>query len=356
MLEQDAYVLHYLTALFNKKRPLKLAQLIHVFHGRRTPSMLYIVEVHQLFSAFHLFPKLKREELEQVLQGLVQKEWLLEDEKGYLLTPQGEKACADYFEEHSFPKTIESLQFAKARTPFWERFLLLSQVFSEMLYKNAMYSPVIKHPVHQEAVRIWLSKQEGSREEVAKQWARESVACFHELDEKVANRLAFQLAGHQRTGLTKRQAAQKMDESIYAFHICFEDAIEELVQTIKQHKWPLLSSVLEMIQKETHFGLTDSTYETARYLGKGLSIDEIATRRRLKESTIREHILEAAFVQPTFSYQNYISEADSTYLHEALKEDPMLSYREVRKGKEDLAFMPYRLVQLERMRQDYAND
>lgn len=356
MNNQEEYFYHYLTTLFKEDRPLKLGQLIHVFHGRRTPSMLYITEIQQLFSAFQILPKLSRDILEKYLRTLSDRNWLKKQaDDGYLLTSEGKKASSIYFSHYPYPSSLRSLQHVKTRLPFWERFQLFSQIFSEMSYKNTRYAPVIKHPSHQESVRIWLSKMEKNRDAVRKQWVEETFWCMRQLKGDGANTLTWQLTGHDRTGQTRRQVARKLNLSSCGFLFYFEDTLEQLIQIIAQDHPPLLYSVLQMIQKETYYGLTQSAFRTAYELKKGQTIQQIASKRRLKENTIREHILEMAFIQPNFSYQPFIQNGKHKTLHTLFDEYPEISYREAKERIADLEFLSYRLVQLERMRQNEAN-
>lgn len=352
MIHDDHYFMHYLLSLFNTSYPMKLAQLIHVFRGRRTPSMLYLVEKYRLFSAFGLLPKLKRQQLNDCLELLVKKQLLLEKGEGYILTEAGNLAAKAYFEKHTFPSAIQSMEYAKARQPLWERFQLLVQVFSERTYKNSLYTPVVKHPSHQEGVRIWLQKQQKESQELTKLWIEETISFFQSLGDNRSNLLVNQLAGHGRSGKTKRQVAEKYELTPFECQLLIEDTLEEGIFLIRNKKWTLLSSLLEDIQKETYFGLTDSTLYTAKCLAKGYSIEIVARMRKLKESTIKEHVLELALIQPNFSYQQYIPKKYYDELTTLLKGYPNLSYKEAREQIDGVEFLHYRLVQLEGLREN----
>lgn len=348
---EDEYFLHYLTSLFKEKEPLKLAQLIHVFQGRRTPSMLYIVEKHHLFSAFEHLPQLTRDQLKHCLDRLVERKWVRIEGEEYYLTSNGREHITNYFVSHSYPSAITSLQYAKARQPFWERFQLVSQVFSEKRYKNTDYSPVVKHPSHQDGVKIWLHEQGQELIEVTDQWIEEVTKVFEQLGDPCATFLALQLAGHGQTGQTRRQVAEAYNYTLYESSYYLENALEQMLQFIQKGDFPLLGSLLKDIQKETHRGLTASTYQTALYLTKGFSLQEIARERQLKVSTIHEHLLEIAFIQPHFSYEKYVPKKMYKELQEIFAQELWRPYREVKEMISDLPFLFYRLVQLERMRQ-----
>lgn len=352
-MHEDEYFLYYVMSLFKEKEPLKLAQLIHVFHGRRTPSMLYVVEKHQLFSAFNYASTLSRDQLEACLHKGIEQNWLRKEEKEYYLTTLGKKEVGNYFSSHPYPTALTSLQYAKVRHPFWERFQLLSQVFSEKKYQNTDYSPVIKHPSHQHGVKRWLHRQGQPMEKLIIQWVEEVINAFTLLDEDRAHFLALQLAGHKQTGKTKNQVAEFYHFTMAECDFFLENSLECFLQIIAQtDDLFLLSSLLKDIQEETHMGVSASTYQTASYLKKGYSIQQIAKERQLKVSTIHEHLLEIAFIYPRFSYEKYVPKEIYVQLKDLFNEQPEIPYREMKEKISDLPFLYYRLVQLERMRED----
>lgn len=355
MIHEEEYFLHYLLSLFNQQRPLKVAQLIHVFHGRRTPSILYFIETQQLFSAFELLPKLKRENLEKCFVTMQKNEWITETENGFIQTDFGKKMVESYFQNHYYPDNITSLQYSKVRNTFWERFQLFTQVFSEKRFENVQYVPIIKHPSHQEGVRVWLSKQGEDKQKVTDNWIKETFSLFESLPEEVVNMVVMQLSGHDRIGKTKQQTAAFMKKESYEFLLFFENALEQMILKIEEEDFFLLKQMLNDILKETVYGLTDSTFLTAKYLTKGLSIDQVAKLRRLKVNTIREHILEIAFIQPNFSFKPFISEKTYDLLHEEFKKNTSLTYQEIKRSIPEVEFMHFRLVELERLR-DYGED
>lgn len=352
MIHEEEYFLHYLLSLFNQQRPLKVAQLIHVFHGRRTPSILYFIEIQQLFTPFELLPKLKREQLEKWFAVMQKNKWIIEKENGFVQTDFGKRMVESYFQNHYYPDNITSLQYSKARNAFWERFQLLTQVFSEKRFENMQYVPIIKHPSHQEGVRVWLSKQNEEKQKaiVMDQWIKETFSLFESLPEEVANMFAMQLSGHGRIGKTKQQTSSLINKEPYEFLLFFENALEQVILQIEKEDFFLLKEILNDILKETDYGLTDSTFLTAKYLGKGLSIDQIAKLRKLKENTIREHILEIAFIQPNFSFKSFIPEKTYDLLNKEFEKNNLLTYQEIKKSLPAVEFIHFRLVELERLR------
>ena len=90
--------------------------------------------------------------------------------------------------------------------------------------------------------------------------------------------------------------------------------------------------------------LTESTYETAKLLNEGKSLEQIAAIRRLKISTIEDHVVEIVMNIPTFNIVAFLSkeqlkeindtsEAYATKKLRVLKEVlPHYSYFQLRLG------------------------
>lgn len=355
MIYEDEYFLHYLLSLFDHCRPLKAAQCIHVFQGRRTPTMLYLIETQHLYSSFELLPKLSRRQLEKCFQVLEENKWIKEKDDGFVLTLSGKTTVRDFFKNVQYPDEIKTIRHVRTRRTFWERFQLFTQVFSQFRFNNSTYTPVIKHPSHQEGVRKWFAEQKESKNILTDQWIKESFLLFELLPEEVADMLAFQLAGYHKVGQTKQQTASYMKQQPYEFLLFFENALEQMVLQVEKSEFSLLKRLLNEIKRETSYGLSSSTYLTAKKLGEGLSIEQVSTLRRLKVNTIREHILEIAFIQPAFVFKRFIPEKTYHTLHNAFENNSKLTYQESKKLSSETEFMHYRLVELERLRRDESN-
>ena len=65
-MEFSFYILSY----FDLKRLTNISQLLHVFHGKRTPSMFYRMEKNRWHSGFQLSTSIQIEHLEKIVNIL----------------------------------------------------------------------------------------------------------------------------------------------------------------------------------------------------------------------------------------------------------------------------------------------
>lgn len=350
-MEND-YLMYYILSYFSKDKVTTIPQILHVFQGKRTPSMLYLAEISNWHHGFSQLKNITKEQLVEISGKLSRKEFIIEKEKGYLLTESGFNTCRSYFKSHYYPHKVNSFSNINARLALWNRLQLYTQVFSEFTYQNSQYVPIIKNPSDQENVRQLFSAFQSEKVDISNRWIKENEYVFDQLEDTSAIILANSLTGHQLIGKTRKQIAQNLEISLSEFHFLFLDSLEELIKVIEEEasRVPLLLEILKQVYQETDLGLSQSTYETYVLLKSGRTIDQIAKKRFLKANTIKEHILEIAFVFKEFPYEAFIPEEIHIVLNNEFDCDPSITYKEVHSRYEDIEFIHFRLTELERMR------
>ncbi len=320
--------------------------------------MFYQIEKNKWHSGFYLASNFSREYLERMVNSHLHRGWVTAYEKGYRLTEIGQTAYREYFKTHYYPKEIQSFTYAMIRTPFWNRLQLYSQVFSEMSYQNNTYVPVIKHPHHQENVRHLFQQVGPNKKGLFTQWVKEQTYLFHQMDEQRANVLANLLTGHDQVGKTKEQIRMSLQMEPLEFYFYLMDTLEVLLQTIhaQKKKVPLTSAILTTLLIERNLGLSASTKQTYDLLKSKKTFEQIAQLRNIKVNTVREHILEMAFVFDHFPFETFVPQEIMRQLNKQFDKNPEYSYKEAVSDFDSIEFMHFRLVELERMRRNNENN
>lgn len=347
------YRMHYILSFFNMERPTSSSQILHIFQGKRTPSMFYLAERNNWHHAFAQFKKISGEAIDKVLQLLLQDDLIEPQDKGFILTQKGQLVCRAFYEDRYYPQ-ISTFTNLTIRKTFWDRYQLFVQTFSEMSYENNRYTPIIKHPHHQENVRLLFQQFYKDKNLLKENWIKEQEFLFNQLGDSRADVLAAQLTGHQKVGETKGQVQEQLGMADLEYSFYHQDTIEALLEIIQEHpkKTVISHAIMSQLQIETNHGLSMSTNETFQLLGRGHSISDIANIRRLKENTIREHILELAFILYDFPFKAFVPEKLYQDLHTAFERNEDYAYRDAKNDFNDLEFIYYRLVELERMRKN----
>ena len=83
-------------------------------------------------------------------------------------------------------------------------------------------------------------------------------------------------------------------------------------------RWPYLSKLAEQIRIENV--LTGSAYQTAQLYHEGYSIEQICGMRRLKQSTIEDHLVELAMNEPTFDITPFVTSEDQRQVQSVVED------------------------------------
>lgn len=352
MYIKDDYFLYFILSLFKNSSNVNSGQIENVLHGRKTPTILYITEKNKWFPPYGLLPKIERIDIDKCLEILHHNEWIVKTEKGFDLTSEGGLMLEDYFSTHNYPTHINEISSPKIRRDFFEKFQFLTQIFSEKRYNNKQYSPISKKPRIQNWIKMFMKKiyinidGKTTAEDI---WIKENIHIFSKLSERNSSLLAKLLSGHKVLGKTFAQVIRENEWTKTEFYILFHNAVEELVKVIETEEMPVLEGILKAVQKEHFYGLSKSAFQTAIYIGRNYSIDAVAVKRGLKNNTIKEHILEIAFIQKDFKFSTFIPHNIYLQLNQ-LFDDNKTTFKEAKEVVDDLEFIHFRLVELERLR------
>lgn len=350
----DNYFDNYILSYFDVKKIRKTSQILHVLRGKKTPSMYYLTEKNNWHHGFSLERRIEESDLKIIIHSAVLENILIKKERGFLLTQYGKKYLNNFFKNHYYPQKIKRFKNIELYNHFWEQTQLFTQVFSEYSYKNNNYLPIIKNPHQQEKIRQLLRATKGKTDLVLLQWTQEQEFVFSHLGRKKANIIANLLTGHKNVGKTRKQLINNLKMTEYEFKFYLRDILEEIINIIKKYSTKLIlnSKIVNQITDENFMSMSKSTYETYKLLKKGEKIRKIARHKKVKENTIKEHILEIAFVIEDFPIKKFVPNKIHKYLHIYFSQNKRYSFKEVKTEKKELDFFYYRLVELERMRMD----
>lgn len=345
----DQFTSHYLISQLTENSQVTARQLHLISQGRRTASVLFNIEKNRLFSIYSLFQHWTSNDWNKVVQFFEQNNWISLDGEIIRLTEKGLSIKEAFKEEHPYLVPINSLKYAKTREDMWVRFIFINQIVSEYRYNNAHYNPYVKTIVEQQQTKKWLKKQGPSLDVLSDKWIKEVFTFLNTLSDQHASICTDLLVGHKQTGLTKRQVMEKYKLSDTHLSILLMHMMEEL-RCFSKGNSPLLWDLFLTVHKETDFGLSNSTYQTFKMLEDGKTILQVGRMRKLKESTIKDHIIEIVLVIKWQGYKRFIPPRDYQAIHEMFDARPDLLYSEARSVREDLEFFWFRLIEIERMR------
>lgn len=318
--------------------------ILHILNGKKSSQTIQDIHLFQLTRLFQTFPDLSRKEFEGMIAALENKGWL------DLLSPQHAVVKKDkqhkletLLMEHPLPKHLNGWKFHQQTAIFWERLSLFVQVAAHLKAGKRRYIPVQRD----RSIQIWLKETLTAlpipRSKISESLYEELVTCL-EHDEIDPLYVVVRLTGCDNIGLTVQQGAQKLKVDEDYYQIYFLSVLHFMMDYIQKYEEDFF--LLKKMIKETqqNLPLTLSSAKTYYYIQKGYSIEEISAVRKLKESTIEDHIVEIILNIPTFSISNYVTEETFAAIKNSVKTLETKSLKLIKESLQSVSYFEIRVV------------
>lgn len=320
---------------FNGER--SISAIYHLFRGKKSSQTIQDANIFSLVNVYGLFPDLNRNYLQQTIHSLKADQLIREiHNEHWEVTDKGTKHLSE--REHIFPLApyLNGYAYKDKSLTFWKRYSLLVQTLSNLVGKESSFIPIQYDDDIQRWVKNHLLSQKGvSKERLLNDLYDETYKLLNQVPTNQATVFALKLSGYHHAGNTEEQIARIMKQDSVWIHVGFHSVLHYIIQTLekKETASPYKSFYLiggDLLDRPL---LTDTTQKSLKLLHRGLSIPEIASVRRLKESTIEDHVVEIAMHVKDFPITPYV-EAEKIKAIEAVIHDRQT--HQLRKIKEQL--------------------
>ncbi|GIN85627.1 ATP-dependent DNA helicase RecQ [Heyndrickxia sporothermodurans] len=319
--------------------------IYHLVKGKKSSQTIQDCHFFKIGVFFQTYPSIERNEFNELILDLVKKEFISQlGENQFFITELGEKELTLFFQQNSFPKYMNGLKYQDIAIAFWKRISLLTQVLSNAVHDVQKYYPVQREEAVQEWVKSFLRAQKFNKTQLA-------TALYSELNSLFLNENAsenpeifiIRLTGNGQFGKTIDQAADHFLMEYTEYWYRFVHLLHFMLEMIIFHysKYPLLYSIISDIHH--HIAMTNSSKETLLLLNKGHSISEVALMRRLKKSTIEDHIIEIVLNDPNFDISPYIEKED---VHRIISTAKIVKQKKLKAIKERIEHVSYFQIRL----------
>ncbi|WP_198162613.1 helix-turn-helix domain-containing protein [Halobacillus mangrovi] len=282
-----------------------ISGIYNLLTGKRSAQTLQDARVYKLDSYFGIYKSLDREQLKHSFQRLEEKEWLVIKGDIYSsITSKGYQYLSNHKETLYFNGLMDHAKVAE----FERRIFLLIQTFTNMLKGKRSFIPIVEDAKAQLWVKKVYQKNHNDLAGIVKSLYNEIYTLLKDRPALEAEIFTYRLTGGGVIGLTREQLKDKhnislSDVDVYLNHVFYY----LFFQANQSSKTNSVLSLCAKGLKESSL-ITASAKRTYAYIEKGWSIDEIVRKRRLKKSTIQDHIVEAALVVPFFPIDSFLSE------------------------------------------------
>ncbi|WP_227395250.1 helix-turn-helix domain-containing protein [Jeotgalibacillus aurantiacus] len=285
--------------------------LYHLLTGKKTSQTIQDAHLFGLSPLFSIVPNLKRKQYDETIHHLKTQGCLSVNEASKsLVTDKGKEEVRHYFFQHYFPAHLDGWRYGESGRVFWGRISLLIQTLSNLTQNESRFFPVIRDRHIQSWVKDQLINSKTNKKALFDQLYHEWKTLFQSTDYPDDPLLIVQqFSGWNLIGLTHAQQADYLscspDEVYYRFINVLHFSLAKIVE--EKEAYPMLHHILKDQLKQDQL-YTVSTAETKRLLDNGMDLIGISQKRRLKPSTIEDHILELALLDRTLKKEPFVSE------------------------------------------------
>lgn len=271
----------------------------HLLKGKKSGQTIQDVGLFDLHPYFSLLPKLTKEIYMEQVDSLLENQMIYIDENQMISVTTNVNETKEFF---------DGWHLRGGEHIFFTRLQLIVQTISNDMKGENRFLPIVRDERIQQFVRNYLKSIQFKNRDVQQQFIDELSNAIDKMMtiEQVKNIIVYRLTGYEAVGWTWGQLAEQLEMDIIDVQLYYVYGLHNLIHTIEKEKLPLLMHILQNIRVQTV--LTESTQKTANLLKQGYSLEQIAIRRRLKLSTIEDHIAELAMTDPNFDSSHFIPE------------------------------------------------
>ncbi|MGM0874031.1 MAG: helix-turn-helix domain-containing protein [Bacillota bacterium] len=310
-----------LLSCFNQlKGERSVSAIYHLLNGKKSSQTIQDGKLFNLSHMFSLFPKLSRQQLNDAFETILQEELIEQlSEQHYGLTEKGKLVLEENITAKPIPTELNGWIYGDVGRVFWRRLSLTVQVLSNIAYERNHYLPVTKNQEDLQWIKTFLKQEKFKQTDLINLLYEEIKHILQLQSKRDATIFIQRLTSSQKIGLTFEQIAAKHKEDPIFIYLLFWNVVHSIIQLLQSSKSQYLV-LNEMIKDKLHnHVLTASTATTRSYLLQGIGISEIAVIRRLKESTIEDHIVEITLHDKTYLPSSYLSKEDFEQINNAIE-------------------------------------
>lgn len=330
----------HLLQFFDQFQPRKATVLRQILMNKRTGSTLFWGLRYRYLDFLNAIPRLDVKKFNNAIDDLVAQNWLQSSTQGLRLTSQGKEVITTKQTPYSFTEHPELNQ--KFDYQLWQAILLLMvQVASEYSYHNSNYYVANQNLKAQFLIKSWL--QVNGFETLATEISNCLMQFLNQCDSTKADLFAAKLVGHSRNGLSDGQIAAQLNVCPLEVSLTWKDLALQVAVFIQRQ---LDFKINQLVQAATLPGiLTPTIQQTAMLFNQGKTVDQIIQLRRLRRSTIEEHLQVLAIFQPDFAYEKILSTSDLETLAAVYSETDIdqWQYTKLQQRGIEMPFLKFRL-------------
>nr|WP_253270793.1 helix-turn-helix domain-containing protein [Geobacillus sp. A8] len=307
--------------------------------GKKSAQTLQDSKWFQLEPLFGTWKNVTLAALEEAAMALVEQRLALSaKQRTYTLTAAGEEWLAE--QAALFPRHLNGWRYHEAEPLFWQRLSLIGQTLSNLVY-GRRFAPICRDERTLQWVKQYLLAK-GSRQMLAETLYQELIRLLEAVSEEAAVIFTLRLTSAVRIGWTMEQIAAYLQKDALYVQFQFRNVLHYIMAEAEAGRVPMMAELMSGLAPAV---LTQSAQKTYEWLRKGKTIEDISNLRRLKRSTIEDHVVEIAANVSGFSIAPFVDDEKAAAIRaaaQALRTRKLKEIREALDGK--VSYFEIRLV------------
>ncbi|WP_100010768.1 helix-turn-helix domain-containing protein [Lentibacillus sediminis] len=334
-----------LTCNSHIKQDRTIAATYHVLTGKRSIQTLQDAHLYALESFFGTAKSLDKQVFDKKVDQLARENLLRQTAPSvYQVSSQGE----EWLKHHSqqLPMAyFNGLACHEAGNLFAKRLLLLVQTLTNSQNNHFSFIPVVDHQDAENWVRQFYQANRFQENKLLPQLYKELYHLLKRFSDREAGMFVDRLTGYKNYGMSRFQLAEKYslpeaDVPLYLLAITHQmlTLLEE-----ENTKYRVLTYIRSDLQQSPM--LTNSAAITQRLLHQGNTISQIAAKRRLKENTIYDHVVEIALYDANFPTEHFMDRNTHLEIIHAINQKKTQKLKQLKEAVHDeISYFQIRLV------------
>lgn len=319
--------------------------IYHLLKGKKSSQTIQDAHLFQLDQYFKTVPQMNRIDFDQHIKYLAQAGFLshVNESQKSNITELGKAELEKFFNVFQMLTYMNGWKYQDTAMEMWKRLTLLIQVASHLNYKDTRYQAIQRDT----EVHLWIKKflkhYKGGRIDLSKQIYNELHLIFSEKFPENPLFIVAKLTGRGLIGLTSKQAANQMNIEYTEFHYRFLNCLHFIIEQVMNEcaAYPILHAIISDIFQPVPY--TKSTLRTYELLQQNMTIEEVAKVRKLRKSTIEDHIIEIALTDQQFSIDNLI---DKKRIKEITEAATLLGIKKLKPIRDHINHVSYFQIRL----------
>ncbi|MFG6114484.1 helix-turn-helix domain-containing protein [Halobacillus sp. MO56] len=298
-----------------------IAGIYNLLVGKRSSQTLQDAHAYQLTEFFAIYKSLKRTDLINVINQLMEDRKIIitdEDERPRLTT-YGSDQLGRLSDEWG-PLYFNGINLHEKVTIFEERLYLYIQTITNMKKGNKHFLPITDRTDILNWVKLNYKVNKTNLMDHISSIYKELYRLLSSVNEKEAALFTYRLTGAGMIGLSKQQLSDMFQLPLHNVHLLMQHLLHQVYQAVEKNpgNYPALFIFIE--ESENNRLITNSAQKTYSLIKQGMDLETISEIRRLKMSTIHDHVVEMALVQSDFPVYLFVSEQEIAEISQVIEE------------------------------------